>query len=216
MLVRALMLLLLLLPPPTAAAGRITLDGITFAEGSDNFRLLGATGSGTLEDPFVVIEEIVGDGEVVLSVSVDSAEFGSRIRTMHAVGFALHKVVINRTDRIWDYFALELEFEPGQGSDYYDGLSFGQAATVNRPFQSNRFGRVEDMTEPRDMIRFTEGRVGPGDRAAFSVAITHTGVLPQFFLVQHVRPPFAQLQGPIRLAECAPIGATTERPTCRR
>ncbi|MBC8241497.1 MAG: hypothetical protein H8E30_13625 [Alphaproteobacteria bacterium] len=180
------------------AAGRISLPGISFSEVSNNFRLLGASGTGTLEDPFVLVEEVFGEGEVVLAINVEDADFGSRVQSMHAVGFALQKVVINRTSLIWDYYALELEFEVGRGSDYYDGLSFGQMATVNRPFRSDRFEQVEDVTEPRDVIRFSQGQVNPGDRARFAVAITHTGIQPSFFLVQHVRPPYARLDIPIR------------------
>jgi hypothetical protein len=142
---------------------------------------------------------------------------------MHAVGFALQKVVINRTKNIWTYFALELEFETGRGSDYYDGLSFAQLSEVNRPFQSDRFSVVDDLTEPRDVIRFSQGQVDPGQRVRFAISITHTGIQPKFFLVQHVRPPYAhmdRLDNPILLAQCAAImapEASLQRTTqCRR
>ena len=180
-------------PRGAVAAGRISLPGITFSEASGNVRLLAASGTGTLDDPIVLVEEVFGEGEVVLAIDVVSADFGSRVKTMHAVGFALQKVVINRTALIWDYYALELEFKPGRGSDYYDGLSFAQMATVNRPFRSDSFAQVEDLTEPRDVIRFSQGRVYPGERVRFALSITHTGLKPKFFLVQHVRPPYAQL-----------------------
>ncbi|MDP7546349.1 MAG: hypothetical protein QGF20_03570 [Alphaproteobacteria bacterium] len=196
----ALAVLILVLGPGfrgAAAANRISLPGISFSEASGNFRLLAASGTGSLEDPIVLVEEVFGEGEVVLAINVHSADFGSRIRTMHAVGFALQKVVINRTELIWDYYALELEFEAGRGSDYYDGLSFAQMAAANRPFRSDRFTQVDDVTEPRDVIRFSQGRVNPGERTRFVVSITHTGLRPNFFLVQHVRPPFAQLDVPI-------------------
>jgi hypothetical protein len=190
-----LTLLILVVAPDFegAAANRISLPGISFSVASGNFRLLAASGTGSLDDPIVLVEEVFGDGEVVLAINVESADFGSRVQTMHAVGFALQKVVINRTDMIWDYYALELEFESGRGSDYYDGLSFAQMATVNRPFRSDSFAQVEDLTEPRDVIRFSQGQVNPGERVRFAVAVTHTGVMPKFFLVQHVRPPYARL-----------------------
>ncbi|MDA1098218.1 MAG: hypothetical protein O2967_04465 [Proteobacteria bacterium] len=180
-------------PHGAGAASRISLPGISFSEASSNFRLLAASGTGSLEDPIVLVEEVFGEGEVVVAIRVEAADFGSRVHTMHAVGFALHKVVINRTDMIWDYYALELEFEAGRGSDYYDGLSFAQMATVNRPFRSDSFAQVDDLTEPRDVIRFSQGQVNPGAWVRFAVAITHTGIMPNFFLVQHVRPPYAQL-----------------------
>ena len=207
-------------PTRALAAGLISLPGITFSEASPNFRLLAASGSGTLDDPFVVVEEVFGEGEVVLAIDVHAADFGSRVKTMHAVGFALQKVVINSTRQLWDYFALELEFDIGRGSDYYDGLSFGQKAQVNRPFRSDRFAAVEDLTEPRDVIRFTQGQVKPGERVRFLMAITYTGIKPRFYLVQHVRPPYAQLDepsiAPFRLAECALVTGSEGIARCRK
>ena len=204
-----LFLAMSLIPDQAMAAGFITLPGIAFSEASPNFRLLAASGSGSLDDPFVVVEEVFGEGEVVLGIDVHAGDFGSRVKTMHAVGFAIQKVVINRTRQLWDYYALELEFDVGRGSDYYDGLSFGQKSKVNRPFQSDRFAAVEDLTEPRDVLRFTQGQVKPGERVRFVLAITHTGLKPQFYLVQHVRLPYANLdcglRKPIRLAACTNI-----------
>mgnify|MGYP003965695231 FL=1 len=201
---------------PAKAAGFISLPGITFSEATDNFRLLGATGTGSLDDPFILVEEVFGDGEVVLGIDVKAEDFGSRIKTMHAVGFALQKVVINRTEQAWNYYALELEFKSGRGSDYYDGLSVAQKAQANRPFRSDSFAVVEDLTEPRDVIRFTRGRVMPGQQARFVIAITHTGNQPNFFLVQHVRPPYAELQRPVQLAGCAVFMGPRGKAQCRR
>ncbi len=183
----------------TAGAPR-TAAGVVFTEASDNVQLLAASGSGTLADPFVLVEEIVGGGDVVIAIDVQSAEFGSRVATFHRVGFALVKVVINRTEDTWRFFNIELELTLGIGSDYYDGLSFGQQAKVNRPFGSDRFGHVEDIIEPIDVIRFREGRVAPGERATFRLAVTHTGVTPKFYLVQHMRRPLSATETPRQLA----------------
>ena len=67
-------------------------------------------------------------------------------------------MVINRTRQLWDYYALELEFNTGQGSDYYDGLSFGQKAKVNRamcsaspkarPNMANGYGLSSPLRTP--------------------------------------------------------------------
>jgi hypothetical protein len=187
-----------------AAANEIRMHGITFSAASDNMRLLGGTGSGTLEDPFILREEIVEEGDAILRIRVENPDFGSRVGTLHAVGFVLHKQVVNSTDRAWEYFSMELEFRVGEGSDYFDGLSFGQSTQVNRPFKSNVFSAVEDVTEPRDMIRFSDGRAAPGQLAEFQIAITHTGPTPHFYLVQHLRHPFADLETETWLAARAP------------
>ena len=181
--------------PESVRAQTFALPGITFASASDNFRLLAVTGTGTVEDPFVVVEEVLADGDTVLYVNVHDGRFGSRLNTFHAVGFALTKVVINRTDYVWDFYNMELERNVGQSSDYFDGLSFGQETDANRPFRSDHFKVVEDIVEPNDVIRFTEGFVGPGDVVQFHLAITHTVNTPRFYLVQHARQPIARETG---------------------
>lgn len=189
-----------------AVAEPVDLHGVAFKEASDNVRLLGVSGAGTLDDPFIMTEEITGDGDAVVEIDVHSVLFGSKIATFHRVGFALTKIVINRTDATWHFFNIELEAKIGSSSDYYDGLSFAQEAKVNRPFTSNRFRDVEDIIEPRDILRFRQGEVAPGERVSFRFSITHTGPTPHFFLVQHARQPVSRLE-PLSLL-AARIGAS--------
>jgi hypothetical protein len=201
MIMIALGLCWLMIYGSPASAEPIRLDGITFSEGSTNIRLLGVSGSGRLTDPYVVVEEIFDEGEAVLAVDVWSNSFGSRIETMHATGFAITKVVINRTKRTWDYFGVELEFVHGTGSDYYDGLSFAQSAIANRPFRADRFKNVEDLIEPRDIVRFTNGTMKDNDEGRFTFSVTYTGHTPKFLIVQHVRRPYAGFHKPARYAK---------------
>lgn len=202
-----LAVLMAALAVPAAGASPMTVEGVVFSPGSANLRLLAVSGTGRLDDPFVVVEEVTGQGEVILNVEVLSADFGSRIHTIHATGFALTKVVRNGTDTPWDYFSMELEFTHGYGSDYYDGLSFAQAAQANRPFRSDRFAKVDDIQEPRDVVRFTEGTVAPGETAAFSVSVSYTGLKPNFSVVQNVLRPFAGMPSMPRgmLAAARPV-----------
>jgi len=177
-----------------AIAAQTTLEGVTFKETSANVRLIEVTGSGRIDDPFVLVEEVTGDGDVIVEVDVRAIEFGSRVSTFHRVGFAITKIVRNFTDLTWHFFNIELEQLLGSGSDYYDGLSFGQEAKVNRPFVSDRFREVEDLIEPRDVLRFHHGMVAPGEQVSFRFSITHTGPTPRFYLVQHVRREVSALQ----------------------
>ncbi len=187
-----------------AGAGAITLEGVTFAEASANLRLLGVSGTGTLADPFVLREEIVDGGDAIVFVTV-SRSFGSRVKTSHQTGFALVKVVRNRTTGTWQFFNIELEKRPGVASDYYDGLSFAQSAQVNRPFRSDVFAKVEDILEPRDLLRFSQGRVPPDGIVRFSMSVTHTGPAPRFYMVQHVRHPTVARPAPKLFAARATI-----------
>jgi hypothetical protein len=191
MLARTAGAFLLLLTPALAWGESLRRAGIAFSAVTANLRLTSLSGSGSTADPFVLGEEITDTGEAVLRVEVQDPEFGSRIGTLHAVGFLLAKRVTNRTAESWRSFSMALEFQRGEGSDYYDGLSFAQATRAGRPFRSDRFSRVREVPEPRDMVRFEDGRVAPGETATVRVAITHTEPLPRFFLVQRIEHPVA-------------------------
>src|SRR5215470_3461309 len=77
-----------------AAAAALSASGITFSDELGGFKVVSASGSGTLADPFVVVEEITGPQEPVLVIRGLSAAFGNRIGSHHLTGFALTKIII--------------------------------------------------------------------------------------------------------------------------
>ena len=175
-----------------AEARPFSVEGLLFSDESGGLTILGVSGSGTIDDPFVVIEEITGPTAAVLVVRGFSGRFGNRIGTYHAVGFALRKVVTNRTRFSWPYVDFELQEKLGVSSDTYDGLSFGQGASSGRPFYSDRFHTVDEIDEPIDYISFQDGMLGPGETAIFNVVVTDTTPVPVFFLIQRPNRPYAR------------------------
>ncbi len=176
-----------------ALAGPVQLDGLTFSDELGGFDIVKASGSGSLEDPFVLVENITGDGPSILIIRGMSHAFGNRIRSHHEVGFALTKIVRNRTKRPWSVFNLELREFMDQSSPFGDGLSFGQASEAGRPFRSDRFAEVLETTEPYDGVQFGGGVVEPGETVAVSVVITDTTPTWEFFLLQTEDSPLAAL-----------------------
>jgi hypothetical protein len=167
-----------------AAADPVTLGGVTFSDERGGFVILSASGSGTYEDPFTLVEEITDPEGAVLVIRGALAEIGNRIGTLHQTGFALTKIVVNGTGQAWTLFDMELQELYGVTSDYYDGLSFGQAAKLRRPIISDRFDINEILNEPLDELRFREGTVDPGDRLTVSFVITDATPIPEFYLLQ--------------------------------
>src|SRR5262249_30519083 len=51
-----------------AAAASLSASGLTFSDELGGFNIVSASGSGTLADPFVVVEEITGPQEPVLVI----------------------------------------------------------------------------------------------------------------------------------------------------
>jgi len=167
-----------------AAAGSFSSSGITFSDELGGFDILGVSGTGTLQDPFVVVEEITGPQEPVLVVRGLSAAFGNRVGTHHLTGLALKKLVVNKTDDVWNQFEMELRETLAHRSPYGDGLSFGQASMVGHPFTSSTFAMNDETDEPYDSVAFRDGTVRPGETVSFNLIITDTSPVSPFMLLQ--------------------------------
>jgi hypothetical protein len=190
-----------------AGAEPITLDGLTFSDELGGVRLERGWGSGSLEDPFVLVEEIISDGPAILIVRGMSHRFGNRIRSHHEVGFALTKLVRNGTSQPWSLFNLELREFFDRESPFGDGLSFGQASDAGRPFRSDRFAEHLDTLEPFDGVQFFGGLIEPGETVALSVVVTDTTPRWEFYLLQKRDSPLAGAPG-------SGVGGHGEVPKC--
>ena len=178
--------------PALAMAEASAPGDVTFAIAGDTATVLQTTGSGSLDDPFVVVERISGTEPVVLEVHGLSPPFGNRVRTHHLTGFALHKVVINDTDEIWSGYQIELQERLGENSPYGDGLSFGQLpGSGPRGLASDGYRDARAIDEPLDGVVFSQGMVRPGEQVVFRMVITDTTPQSRFFLIQRRERPLA-------------------------
>ncbi len=168
----------------TSVAEPISIGGLTFSDELGGFRILQGWGTGSADDPIVIVEEITGPQDPVLVIQEMTAAFGNRVGTQHLVGFALRKIVVNRTDGDWQLFEMELREVLAVHSPYGDGLSFGQASTVGRPFQSSVFAKNEEVEEPYDSVSFGGGLVRPNGTVTFDLIITDTSPVSPFLLLQ--------------------------------
>ncbi len=187
-----LILVLTLAIEKPATAGELALAGLTFSDELGGVRLIEGWGSGTLEDPIVLVEEIVSQGPAVLVIRGMGARFGNRIQSQHDIGFAVTKIVRNATDQPWTLFNLELRELFGQESSFGDGLSFGQATEAGRPFTSDVFAANIETREPYDGVQFYDGVVNPGESVVLRFVITDTTPRWKFYLMQKRDSPLAQ------------------------
>ncbi len=172
----------------------MTTGGITFSDAGGGFTIVAASGSGSKDDPFIVVEEITGPTAAVLIIEGLTSAFGNRVGTLHPTGLALRKVLHNRTPFVWNFVDFELQQIYGASSDYLDGLSFGQGSTSGRPFTSTRFGEANELNEPIDSVTFHGGDLRPGESAVFDFIITDTTPIERFYLVQRPSRPIARLE----------------------
>jgi hypothetical protein len=176
----------LLLAAPVQAAD-FTVLGLTFSDREGGFNLLSVTGSGTKEDPFVIVEEVGRAGDAILTIEGWRTGYPKGTGQQGGVSFNLRKIVINATDKRWTSYEMELREQIDLPSGYLDGLSFGQPMRLERPGSSDLLPQVLVRDEPLDAMVFSGGEVLPGQQVGFDFIVTDMTPTDRFFLVQRLR-----------------------------
>ena len=182
-----------------AQAAPVTVEGITFSDEKGDFTILKVTGTGSIEDPFVVVEDVTGDTPILVIRGMNLG-FGNRIGSQHIIGFAMAKICINHTGSSWTQYRMELRTTPTDPSPYGDGLSFAQGFVGGPPASSSGFHHARVIDEPFDAIDFTDGQIKPGESVSFDFMITDMTPKPEVFLLQQPVKPISCNCGRLRLA----------------
>lgn len=169
----------------SAEAASVTLGRLTFSEVSGDFRI---TNGGFESIYYTIYQEVFGPN-VNLYTSID----GFRDISRDAVGIRIQFIVKNLTGTPWIFYDHELQEVRGERSPEADGLSFAQGISSVRPFVSNRYNRIDEVTDSRDYVNFSDGIVPHGDVAVFRYAITDYSPINRFYLLQ--RPNFKPRDG---------------------
>jgi hypothetical protein len=192
----------ILLAPDRPSAGTWTTGGMTFSDELGGVRLVGASGTGTRDDPIILLEEITGAGPAALIVRNDRT---GHLNLSPALGFlslSVVTVIANRGPWAWTGFDLELRRTFDQPSVYTDGLSFDQPQSFARVAKADRFAQTLQDDEPFDRIRFDGGNVDPTEHLRLAFDIVDVNGAAAFYLVQRPIVLFARhdLAGARRLA----------------
>ncbi len=192
-----LLLLLAAVLPDRARAASGTAGGLVFSDERGGFRLISVSGSGTTADPIVLVEEITSLRPAVLVIRRNEVPPGDEPALARALSmsFVVIKVVINRSERVWAGFDLELQEILNQPSPYGDGLSFDQMGSFKEGLSSDRFAIGDRISEPYDRLRFFDGSVDHGSAVTFKFHITDPTPKREFYLVQEPRLLIARLPG---------------------
>jgi len=176
----ALFLFLVAVP---VEADPVTLEGITFSDESGGFTILSVTGTGSLVDPFVVVEEVTGSASMLV-IRCLNVNFGNRLGTRGPMGMALVKVVINRSGTSWHRYRIEARSAPPRRSPDQDGLSLGQGWSGRPPMVSSVFQRFRVIERPYDAVHFDGGLVTVGQMVSFALFLTDSIPKSEIFLLQ--------------------------------
>ncbi|MBT9316064.1 hypothetical protein [Leptothoe spongobia] len=193
----ALSLALGLLATPAKAA-TLVLENFVFSEVSGDFTI---TGGEATSDAFRVFQDVTGPN-VDLFLSIQG------LRNSGFIGFRFESILTNRTNTPWIFFDHELQEQFGVPSPEEDGLSFAQGINFFRPFTSNAFAVVDEVTDVRDFVNFSRGVVNPNETVSFRYVISDNDPNDLFFLRQ--RPNFAP--GGVGVVAPAPIAPAAPPP----
>jgi hypothetical protein len=171
---------LIALRATTSGAGELFAGHYSFSDELGGFRLLEASGTGTPDDPIIVVEELTSVDPVTLVIRRHNiASLDPRRSQLN-----LTKKVVNRSERIWAGFEVELQEILEKPSNYEDGLSFKQFAAKPADVGSDSFTLNDRRFEPYDRITFQGGSVDPGATVHFRLTITDPTPVAEFYLLQ--------------------------------
>jgi len=169
-----------LVTPCPGRGAEFSAGGYSFSDELGGFRLLSATGSGSPDDPVILVEEIYDIAPATLVIRDLNLVAGRPLQAQ----LTLLKRVTNRSVRVWAAFEMELQEIKGKPSIYSDGLSFKQFDSSDTDVASDSFAKNERDFEPYDRIQFLDGHVDPDRVGEFKVTITDPTPTPEFYLVQ--------------------------------
>jgi hypothetical protein len=162
----------------------------SFSDELGGFRILGASGAGTKEDPIVIQEEMTSATPVTMVIRTVRPIRPFDYSGLYANGF-LHVRIedLNNSALPWIEFEFELQEQLDKASLFGDGLSFDQRRTDGGNIWSESFREHSRAFEPYDRLLFREGTIDHLATASFNFFITDYTPRWEFYLVQDPRIP---------------------------
>ena len=162
----------------------------SFSDELGGFRIVGASGNGTKENPIVIREEIDSASPVTMVIRTVRPIRPFDYSGLYANGFLHIRIeVLNNSELPWIEFEFELQEHLGKASVFGDGLSFDQRRSESGNIWSESFQKYSRAFEPYDRLLFREGTIDHLRSASFNFMITDYTPRWEFYLVQDPRIP---------------------------
>ena len=164
--------------------GRWHAGAYSYSDELGGFALTGISGTGTLDDPVVIYQELYSASPVTLMIRAEAPIRPRFMEGMFANGFIyIRLVTLNNSGLPWLEFEFELQEVMGQPSTFGDGLSFDQRRTDSTHIGSDRYASFSRDYEPYDRLLFSDGYTDPLETATFHFLITDFTPRWEYFLV---------------------------------
>lgn len=164
----------------------------SFSDELGGFRITAVRGTGMLDDPVVITQELTSSSPVTLVIRAIKPirQFESGPGSVNGQ-LRLRLETLNNSGQAWVEFEFELQELLHKPSLYGDGLSFDQLREDARRIISDSFTYFSRNFEPYDRLRFGEGRIDPKKSGSFEFMITDFTPKLTFYLVQDPRIPLS-------------------------
>lgn len=182
----------------TLASGDATADEVkvwatgaySFSDELGGFRITGASGIGTKDDPLVITEELNSATPVILTIRTTKPiqAFGKAGEFANGIMY-MRIDVLNNSGQAWIEFQFELQEILNQPSVFGDGFSFDQRNKTPENIWSSNFADFDREFEPYDRLLFKNGKVDPLKTARFEFLMTDYTPRWTFYIVQDPRIP---------------------------
>ncbi|TIS93118.1 MAG: hypothetical protein E5W82_15860 [Mesorhizobium sp.] len=162
----------------------------SFSDELGGFRITGASGIGTKENPLVITEELNSATPVTMTIRTTKPiqPFGSAGEFANGLMY-MRIDVLNNSGQAWVEFQFELQEVLDQPSVFGDGLSFDQRNKTPDNIWSSGFSDFDREFEPYDRLLFRNGKIDALKTANFDFLITDYTPRWTFYLVQDPRIP---------------------------
>ena len=173
----------------SARSEQISAGGFSFSDELCGFRLVSASGNGTIIKPFIIVEEFLDIFPAILVIRRQVVSIDQERRPPIAQRGIIYvtKIVLNLSNKVWRGFDLELRQDLNKPSSFGDGLSFDQIMRRSSDITADKFDKHYRIFEPRDKICFEQGYVDPGKRLRLTLPISDTTPVSKFYLTQTPR-----------------------------
>jgi hypothetical protein len=173
---------------PAGAAddlGRWNAGAYSYSDERGGFSIVGISGTGTLEDPIVLVQELHSASPVTLVVRAIKPIRPRFMEGDFANGFIyLQLVTLNNSGLPWLEFEFELQEIEGEPSTFGDGLSFDQRKTDSDTISADLFTHYSRDYEPYDRLLFQDGHADPLETVSFRFLVTDFTPRCCYFIVQ--------------------------------
>lgn len=153
--------------------GRWHAGAYSYSDELGGFAITGISGSGTIDDPVVIHQELVSASPVTLSIRAELPIRPRFVPGNFANGFIyIRLVTLNNSGLPWLEFEFELQEIEGEPSTFGDGLSFDQRKTDSSHIGADRYARFSRDYEPHDRLLFHDGHTDPLETVTFHFFMT--------------------------------------------